>query len=1278
MARTRTTYGNNNTQGGLSSPKIDQKGQLLDESRYDNNMLKDGGPQQGEKLSKNMIPGVPPEGSQNTIPLIENNNTNGPPTYESFQERTFPKLEGALSRYLPKKFGYDQDYIELHIYDQDGNLLFSDENFQEYSKENIETTNLTNELDIDPVYVLRTNGYTSGKYNVVFNIQRKKFFNTFDKTFIVKEISSNRREIKVIAPSINNASLARYYNDFKNELTSTPFFKDFVINFGNDEIVPCINIGLNKRKEKSELLLKSLDKMPGFVNIDKSFRISEFIIDRLVLPVDLGVPSRVDYGVPLQGPNFKIDVRLNSSIPSEFLNYNELLESQVSGSYERLLSELNSKEIPSIDYDYIRPISSSLEDSDESFHFENFVHFGSAVERLKNFHYKIKLIELYNSQIGDINTITGDTSASVVVLDNKSTITQKREKVLKGFDGYEKFLYYNTGSVYSWPKNPTTITSGSHTLYSISSSQIQTWIGDERSEFPNYGGQLKSASLFDRQNPHNLERLIPSFIQENKSNDQYTLFYHMIGQHFDHIWTYIKHITNQKNTHHVRGVSKDLVYYTLKSLGVETFDQFENANLIEYILGQGTSGSNYYDTTHTSASVSSETLITASNDGSIPKGDITKNIWKRLYHNAPYLLKTKGTERGIRALMSCYGVPSTILNIKEYGGSTEDKGTYQTFSYDKSSLALKGTTPTGNGYWIKTDWSSSLTDALSSSAKTVEFRIKPTRISGDHLLFLLSGSEPQNDPILRLEHYTGTDVSESNDSTDFGRLTLYSDGVKKASSSYFPAFNGDFWDIFIGTSYDSASSSDIVFGAYQANFNKNTYFTTSSFEIGEVTRSLTWGDPHVDNDNKGGALHAYFGGVPLNAHASYNNIDNLNYSGSMQEIRYYFGELLSHKTLIKHSLTPFMYAGNTSASAYDKLVFRLPLGSNNIQDTSSFHPNIDQDYIPSSSISSLMTTPVYEEIEEIHHLISPDTVGISMTSEKVRIDEGTIDSNILSPFVKSETSMLDRQPPDYEDLGVFLSPTNEINEDIIYTLGAFRLDDYIGSPLPSAQTASNYEDLKSIKDLYFKKVKRRYNYWEYIKQIQYIDHTLFKLIEQFVPMKANTKTGLLIEPHFLERTKFARELPVINDNQTMVPGSFNTINYEIEPNTSFTIQSSSVVTTNNLTKLASRYYEAIVGEFVIGDYEVDHTYFTSPKRKEEGTNTTINISTFDPDRVILNEIPNTTYNTQFAQAPIQPYISTKPDGYKAYKSNTLLGNATKTKKSSIYYRSLDKGKELDF
>ena len=34
------------------------------------------------------------------------------------------------------------------------------------------------------------------------------------------------------------------------------------------------------------------------------------------------------------------------------------------------------------------------------------------------------------------------------------------------------------------------------------------------------------------------------------------------------------------------------------------------------------------------------------------------------------IIKTKGTERGIKALIACYGIPEPILHVKEYGGPT--------------------------------------------------------------------------------------------------------------------------------------------------------------------------------------------------------------------------------------------------------------------------------------------------------------------------------------------------------------------------------------------------------------------------------------------------------------------------------------------------------------------------------------------------------------------------------------------------------------------------------
>ena len=225
--------------------------------------------------------------------------------------------------------------------------------------------------------------------------------------------------------------------------------------------------------------------------------------------------------------------------------------------------------------------------------------------------------------------------------------------------------------------------------------------------------------------------------------------------------------------------------------------------------------------------------------------------------------------------------------------------------------------------------------------------------------------------------------------------------------------------------------------------------------------------------------------------------------------------------------------------------------------------------------------------------------------------------------------------------------TNEINEDILYTLGSFRLDDFIGSPLPSQQTASFYTDLKDIKDVYFKKVKNKYNYGDYIKTIQYIDHTLFKLIEQFVPFRSNLKTGLVIEPHFLERSKIQRSLPVRSDAQTAIPGTHQNIETSFNLNyysgSIYSLEDSNAVYTSNLSFTTS----------------------SKGERLEKGTNGTIHI--YD-DHLDPSSRDKNRENHQASQAPIKPFLLTKPSNYIAHESSILLGNAPVGRKSNKYYK----------
>ena len=442
---------------------------------------------------------------------------------------------------------------------------------------------------------------------------------------------------------------------------------------------------------------------------------------------------------------------------------------------------------------------------------------------------------------------------------------------------------------------------------------------------------------------------------------------------------------------------------------------------------------------------------------------------------------------------------------------------------------------------------------------------------------------------------------------------------------------------------------------------------------------MSFGDPSDTSNGKGigGSSNAYFGGGA--------DFSDLQYTGYLQEIKIHFHEsgsykMLSDATLKKHALEPFMYAGNHPSSSYKEVVLRLPLGSNDLEDSSSFHPNDSINYLGNEEaitgsiqhtyISSSLVRSNWTEVIENHYLPTPDTVGISMTSEKVRIDEGTIDDNILSIIEKKETSTLDRQPQDFEDLGIHFSPTSEMNEDIIYILGSFRLDDYIGNPLPSEQSSSVYNDLKNIKKLYFQKVSKRYNYWAYIKQIQYIDHTLFKLIEQFVPFKANTKTGLLIEPHYLERPKIPRtHNPIRSDAQTMITGSHQT--FEINISSEYDENRLYQVVPSNADDFGAA--KNIKGQWDPGSYvsyhSNPHKFLTSSKggahRNDQGTNTTIHI--YDDYMDPTDTDPNRE-NQQASQAPIRPFTGSKHINYVAHESSVLLGNATSGRISNRYYK----------
>ena len=115
--------------------------------------------------------------------------------YNTTQEDSL-ELENVTSRNISKKFGKTEDYIELHIYNSNNQLLYSETNFTDYTLPN--NTGLSDNINVDPKLILTDRGYSFGQYRVKLNILRNKVFNT--------DMSINQNATQTILKAAKNTA----------------------------------------------------------------------------------------------------------------------------------------------------------------------------------------------------------------------------------------------------------------------------------------------------------------------------------------------------------------------------------------------------------------------------------------------------------------------------------------------------------------------------------------------------------------------------------------------------------------------------------------------------------------------------------------------------------------------------------------------------------------------------------------------------------------------------------------------------------------------------------------------------------------------------------------------------------------------------------------------------------------------------------------------------------------------------------------------------------------
>jgi len=603
------------------------------------------------------------------------------------QYQTYSPSDTSLinTSLITANFGTADDYIEYFIKDQSGLVISSNYYVTDYnigSDINPET-DTTSVLELDPEADARRSGYNRGVLNVKYNFLTKWLLSAPDpvSNFWIKEVSTSRTEIKAARQDLSNTQLANAFGAFNAALAADAYYPDFYLNFGSDVLVIAVNAVYVEEDGSGYIIFKLYEPLPDDFDVKSTFWVVTDAANPAEFNVSINVTADtlVDY-TQLQGPNFKVNVKDKIGQTTPYYNLTSLLSTSVTSSYQQLQSMMQENGID-INVDY----------SD----FSNFIHFSSATNRLYNFNYKIQLIESASAGIA-----AGQTTTSAALLQ------QQIDSIITNFDGYEYYLYFNSAST-AWPKQDSSIP---YVLYSATSSQVANWLGSIQvaPNSPDTMSMYWSSSRYDDQNQDLLLYTAPSYIVEDPANQPYFLFLNMVGQMFDNIWIYLKDVTNlyAANNNPFKGISLEEVADAIRNTGIQLYTNTSISDNIYYsLLGINQTGSALPSTSsaystivysssslyplanepYLTASLSLPpfgeelisrfvtTFITGSADvtssfATLPNSQITAEIYKRIYHNIPYLLKTRGTKRGVQALITCFGVPEDILSVNEYGG----------------------------------------------------------------------------------------------------------------------------------------------------------------------------------------------------------------------------------------------------------------------------------------------------------------------------------------------------------------------------------------------------------------------------------------------------------------------------------------------------------------------------------------------------------------------------------------------------------------------------------
>ena len=637
--------------------------------------------------------------------------------YQTYSPQDVALISTAL---ITANFSNTADYIEYFVKDLQGTVLGGSYYTTQYNIGSLvdPTTGTTQQLYLDPERDVKLLGFDRGIVNVKYNFFTRQLLSAPDpsQNFWIKEVSTSRTELKAARQDLSNTALAEAFGVFNATLSADAYYPTFYLNFGDDRQVIGVNAVYVEENGVGYVIFKLYEPLPVEFDVKTAF----WVVTQVASPAEFNVtvdiiPEAIVDTAGIQGPNFKVSITDRIGQTTPYYNYTNLFATVVTSSFQQLKSLMNEKGIQ-INVDYSS--------------FENFIHFSSATERLYNFVYKLQQIESASYGLTQNNTLQAKVLLEAQVnstianfdgweyylyFDSGSTAWPKTNST-------NPYILYSVTSsqARNWlgsvSTTPTAATMSVYWSASYYDDQNKDWllyatpqyILDDSANAPyltflDMVGQhfdniwIYCKDVTNRYNANNnpfvgvsmdqVSEALKSFGVQLYTNTSITdnLYYSLLGinqtgSNLPVTSNQYGRIVYESSSIYPSGstiVSGTVVVpstnaYLSASLYLPpTGEELISRYVLTFPFPQ-TEGASLWD----SPSSLYDTISVYDGTGeavtdpftTLPGTQIQDEIYKRLYHNLPYLLKTRGTERGVKALIASYGIPSDILQVHEYGG----------------------------------------------------------------------------------------------------------------------------------------------------------------------------------------------------------------------------------------------------------------------------------------------------------------------------------------------------------------------------------------------------------------------------------------------------------------------------------------------------------------------------------------------------------------------------------------------------------------------------------